>query len=246
MTPVIEKNQSNSYPKDLPLELVSGTADQVVLSQTNAAMQESFCSANANMTAYWTPVVTGAANTNPPATDAFQAADHLNVLAFPWTNKVGSNYQLVGGSLLQFTADRFAGKKLTNNCADRQTTHRNLAGVNTWYVFPAGTDMTKASFYEAGGEAALPAPAKPTMTDGKTALNPAPALGKIKFVAKIPVNDTGCGTQGDRYPGQGEPGLHPVGPLPVRRVDLRRCVGERQDLGHLPLLPAQALTEPQT
>ena len=31
MTPVIEQGKSNSFPKDLPLELVSGTADQVVL-----------------------------------------------------------------------------------------------------------------------------------------------------------------------------------------------------------------------
>jgi hypothetical protein len=196
MTPVINQNQSNSFPKDVPFELISGTADQIVLAQTNAAMQESFCQANANMTAYWTPVMTGAANPKPPKTDALQAADHLNVLAFPWTNKVGSNYQLAGGSILQFTAERFAGKPLQRNCADRQSTHKNLVGVNTWYVFPAGTDMSKPAFYEAGGDAALPAPAMPTMTGGKKELNPAPALGSIKFVAKLPVNDTGCGTQG--------------------------------------------------
>ena len=220
MTPVIDKNQSNSYPKDMPLELVSGTADQIVLSQANAAMQESFCSANANMTAFWTPVVTGVANSNPPATDSYQAADHLNVMAFPWTNKVGSDYQLSAGSLLQFAADRIAGKPLQSNCADRQTTHKNLAGVNTWYVFPAGADMTKPAFYEAGGQAALPAPAKPNMTDGTTALNPPPALGKIKFETvfgkQVPVNDTGCGTQAiglKANPACTQWGLYPYGQL---------------------------------
>lgn len=82
MTPVIRAVELLP-PNDMPFELISGTADQVVLIQTNAAMQESFCDANADMTAYWTPVVTGVANPNPPKTDALQAADHLNVLAFP-------------------------------------------------------------------------------------------------------------------------------------------------------------------
>ncbi len=210
-TPVIDQGQSNSYPTDLPTLLISGTADQVVLSQVNAAMQENFCSAGANLSAYWTPVVTGVANPNPPATDMFQAADHLNVLAFPWTDEVGTGTpakkQQAGGAILQFAADRFAGTKMTPDCAKRQTTHSALvpgafANVDSWYVFPGGggaVDPNKAGFYESGGQPQLPPPANP-VTDsakGERTLNPAPNTGSVEYVKvlgqDVPRNKSGCG-----------------------------------------------------
>lgn len=197
------KVDANIYPKNMPTQLISGTADQVVLSQVNAAMQENFCSAGVNLAAYWTPVTTGVANPNPPATDAFQAADHLNVLAFPFANNVGTGstntYQLAGGTILQFTADRFAGKNLASNCADRQTTHTSVAFtggiVDTWYIFPKPTsgtsfDANKPGFYQTEGSPKLPNPSVATPPGGKQVTNGAPALGTVDINS---ISQTGCG-----------------------------------------------------
>jgi len=55
-TPTIVQGQFNSFPIDLPLQLIQPTDDFVVVAQTNAAMQETFCKAGAKMSAYWTQV----------------------------------------------------------------------------------------------------------------------------------------------------------------------------------------------
>lgn len=212
-TPVIDQGSMNSYPKDMPTQLISGTADQVVLSQVNAAMQENFCSAGAQLSAYWTPVLTGAANTNPPVTDAYQAADHLNVLAFPWTDDVNGTKQLAGGRILQFAADRFAGKAMTPDCAKRQAVHQAWAPANvnplraavqvdTWYVFPDGTNPNAAQFYSTSGSPYLPAP---------TEANRAPALGTLDKAS------TSCYLQyrwdpNLKKPGQNQPGNYVSNP----------------------------------
>ncbi len=208
-TPVIEQGKDNSFPKDMPLELVSGTADQVVLSQVNAAFQESFCDGGADMTAYWTPVATGIANSPATKNTAFQAADHLNVLAFPWTDNMTGDpanpqYQLVGGSILEFADDRFSGKAVTEDCGDRQKVHKftNPLGneKDSWYVFPRldWSTPTKPKpnpadpkFYQTNGQVALPAPAHPTSPKDE-GINPAPALGTVDIKS---VTQTGCGFQ---------------------------------------------------
>ena len=198
MTPSIKQGNPNSYPKDLPLTLISGTGDDIVISQVNAAMQESFCAGGANMRAFWTPVATGVANP-PTATKptASQAANHLNVLNFPFANDVSASGdakpQIAAGALLEFTADRFAGATQTANCAQRQTTHEAKAPIGkvpSWYVFPkvdwdtGNFDPSKAEFYETGGSALLPKP---------TAANASPALGTVTM--KTPPTQTGCGLQ---------------------------------------------------
>lgn len=227
-TPVIDQGQMNSYPKDMPTQLISGTADQVVLSQVNAAMQENFCDSGADLSAYWTPVATGVANPNPPATDAFQAADHLNVLAFPFANNMGTDanpdYQLAGGRILDFAADRFAGKDQTPDCGKTQTVHTFKNPLQTekpsWYVFPRVTsykeycvtakicykiipqfDANAATFYETNGSPYLPTPAKPVTNSpkgGDTELNPPPAPGKVTLPpagsTELPTQE-GCGFQ---------------------------------------------------
>lgn len=198
MTPSITPGQPNSYPKDLPLSLISGTGDDIVISQVNAAMQESFCEGGANMRAFWTPVATGVANpATAKAPTAQQAANHLNVLNFPFANDVSpsgdAKAQIAAGALLEFTSDRFAGATQTPNCAQRQTTHQAKAPIGkvpSWYVFPkvdwdtGSFDPSKAEFYETGGSPLLPKP---------TAANAAPALGTVTM--KVPPTQTGCGLQ---------------------------------------------------
>ncbi len=55
-TPTIVQGQFNSFPIDMPLQLIQPTDDFVVVAQTNAAMQETFCAAGAKMSGYWTQV----------------------------------------------------------------------------------------------------------------------------------------------------------------------------------------------
>lgn len=221
-TPVSDKSDNmnskvseNVYPKDVPTQLISGTADQVVLSQVNAGLQQNFCAAGVNLGAYWTPVTTGVANPNPPQTDAYQAADHLNVMLFPFANNMGTadspQYQLVGGNILQFAADRFAGNTFTKDCGDSNQPHSFTApffppaGVTrtSWYVFPgitiSGTkivvDPNAEKFYLTNGDPALMLPSKPvtnTPNDGDTTLNPAPALGTVDTSTFA---QEGCGLQ---------------------------------------------------
>lgn len=76
-TPIIDrqpdgKGYQNSFPQDMPFLLISGTADNIVISQLNAAMQQAFCLVDETtgkekvpMRAFWTPTMTGL-NT-PPA-----------------------------------------------------------------------------------------------------------------------------------------------------------------------------------
>lgn len=55
-TPTIVQGQINSFPLTMPLLLVQPTDDFVVVAQTNAAMQETWCRAGANMSGYWASV----------------------------------------------------------------------------------------------------------------------------------------------------------------------------------------------
>ena len=195
MTPTIAQGQPNSFPKTLPLSLISGTADDVVVSQVTAAMQESFCAAGANLRTFWTPVTTGAVN-SADATEPgqLQAADHLLVLNYPLANDVktgaSTQVQIAAGAVLAFTEARFAGQTQTPNCAQRQTTHASptpLGSVQSWYAFPTvdwaklSIDPTQASFYDGGGSPLLPYP---------TTANPPPALGTIDTSN---LSQTGCG-----------------------------------------------------
>lgn len=197
MTPSITPGQPNSYPTDLPLTLISGTADNIVISQVNAAMQESFCSGGAALRTFWTPVATGVANP-PTATEpsAAQAGNHLNVLNFPFANDISpsgdSQAQVAAGAMLEATYGAFGGTVPATNCAQRQATHQAKAPVGkvpSWYVFPrvdwasGGFDPSRAEFYETGGSALLPKP---------TAANPAPALGTVDMKTYA---QTGCGYQ---------------------------------------------------
>ena len=66
------KPDQNSFPRDLPFLLLSGTADNIVVSQINAAMQQAFCLMDdasgkpvVPFRASWSPTMTGL-NT-PPA-----------------------------------------------------------------------------------------------------------------------------------------------------------------------------------
>ncbi len=55
-TPTINPGQFNSFPLDMPLQLVQPPDDFVVVAQTNAALQETWCAAGARMNGYWTSV----------------------------------------------------------------------------------------------------------------------------------------------------------------------------------------------
>lgn len=186
-TPVVTKNQFSNdvFPKDMPLQLISGTADQVVLSQITAGFQENFCSAVDQMDVYWTPVTTGATNPNPPATDMLQAADHLNPLTFTWTNYVTfgngglltTEPELSGGALRRFVTTPGQTTSAETACAP-QTMHKvkpYTQEFDSWYVLPAllqGADDPK--FYETKGAPQLAPPAK-----AGPGVNPPPAPGAI-------------------------------------------------------------------
>ncbi|MDQ1249530.1 MAG: hypothetical protein QG597_3905, partial [Actinomycetota bacterium] len=86
----------NSFPRDMPLLLISGTADNIVVSQVNAAMQQAFCLIDEGgkpivpMRAFWLPSMTGL---NTPPASSFKAkisADILNVTAL--TGGPGADY----------------------------------------------------------------------------------------------------------------------------------------------------------
>jgi alpha-beta hydrolase superfamily lysophospholipase len=203
MTPDIRQGRSNSYPKDLPTLLISGTADEVTLSQVNAAFQETFCEAGADLQAYWTPVLSGGADPSQGKninSARNQAADHINPLAFPWTTgwdgtKSGAPGITGAGTLLQFVADRFANRPSNPNCGDVQQIHKDSTPasatpkVDSWYVFPRVLSKpTEAGFWQTAGSSALPLPIVGGATG--TEKNPAPAKGTIN--AKT-YTQTGCG-----------------------------------------------------
>lgn len=66
-SPIIEPGKMNSFPQQLPMLMISGTADNVVIAQLQAAMQQEFCAVDPvdgnpkaeNFRAYWTPTLSG-------------------------------------------------------------------------------------------------------------------------------------------------------------------------------------------
>ena len=102
-TPIITAGMQNSFPQDMPFQLISGTADNIVVSQINAAMQQSFCLVDADsgqptvpMRAYWTPSMTGI---NTPPTSTFTGSISGDVLTVTQlTGGRGSQYakQIIG------------------------------------------------------------------------------------------------------------------------------------------------------
>ena len=193
MTPTIQQGQPNSFPKDMPLQLISGQGDDIVGSQINAAMQESFCKGGAQMNTYWTPVATGAVNaTGATAPGMLQVATHLNPLNFPWANDIGAKKVISAGSLIGFAQDRIADRAVDRNCGTPQTTHTTTTpgkDVDSWYVFPKleGTKLKpeNAKFYETGGQPYLMPPSSG---------NASPALGTVDMSGLTP-SQTGCGFQ---------------------------------------------------
>lgn len=78
------------YSAELPLMLVQGTADQIVLAGTNANLQESWCAAGSTINALW-----------------LEGVDHLNVA------------DMAGPAVAGWIADRFAGLTAPNTCSVR-------------------------------------------------------------------------------------------------------------------------------
>lgn len=75
------------FPANLPLMLVQGTADQVVLAGPNADLQESWCATGSTINALW-----------------LGGVDHLKAA------------QVAGPSVTAWLADRFAGETPPNTC----------------------------------------------------------------------------------------------------------------------------------
>ncbi len=50
---VVEEQTPEPLPRDLPLMVAQGTADRIVISATNAELQESWCAAGSNLTFIW-------------------------------------------------------------------------------------------------------------------------------------------------------------------------------------------------
>ena len=75
------------FPANLPLMLVQGTADQVVLAGPNADLQESWCASGSTINALW-----------------LGGVDHLKAA------------QVAGPSVTAWLAERFAGETPSNTC----------------------------------------------------------------------------------------------------------------------------------
>ena len=75
------------YPAELPLMLVQGTADQIVLAGTNADLQESWCATGSTINALW-----------------LGGVDHMNIAG------------MAGPGVAAWMADRFAGRSAPNTC----------------------------------------------------------------------------------------------------------------------------------
>lgn len=76
------------YSAAVPIMLVQGTADEIVLAGPNANLQESWCAAGSTVNALW-----------------LEGVDHLNVAA------------LAGPAVAGWIADRFAGLTAPNTCS---------------------------------------------------------------------------------------------------------------------------------
>lgn len=200
-SPIADNDAPNGFPLDLPLLLISGNNDTIVLSQANAAMQQQFCSAGAQLQVFWTGTLTGAINP-PSATEPsdLQTGTHSNIGFYPMTNVVGVDkskniiLRTAAGSILNFTSDRFADKAIDRNCNQMQQVHSDgtpFNAVDTWYIFPrlSGTkiDPSKTHFYESPGQPLL----MPPSVLGNGTKNPAPALGSLDGASSG--KQTGCG-----------------------------------------------------
>jgi hypothetical protein len=75
------------YPADLPLMLVQGTADQIVLAGPNADLQEAWCAAGSTINGLW-----------------LGGVDHIKING------------MAGPSVAGWIADRFAGRIAPNSC----------------------------------------------------------------------------------------------------------------------------------
>ena len=74
-------------PSDLPMMLIQGTADQVVLAEPNAQLQQDWCAAGSNINALW-----------------LGGIDHMKAA------------QVAGPSVVAWLADVFEGKPPANSC----------------------------------------------------------------------------------------------------------------------------------
>ena len=83
----LEDQTPSPYPAEMPLMLVQGTADQVVLAGPNADLQESWCAAGSTINALW-----------------LGGVDHIKAA------------QVAGPSVAAWIADRFAGLTAPNTC----------------------------------------------------------------------------------------------------------------------------------
>lgn len=76
------------YPAELPLMLVQGTTDQIVLAGPNADLQEAWCAAGSTINGLW-----------------LWGVDHVKVSG------------MAGPSVTGWIADRFAGLTAPNKCS---------------------------------------------------------------------------------------------------------------------------------
>lgn len=218
-TPIIQQGHANSYPKDLPLNLIAAQGDSTVLAQQLAALQQGFCKAGAKVSAYWTPVLSGLlpglAESMGFGSAIGQTATHTTVLGWPFGNNgkafgETNNGMLSAGSALSFTDGRFAGQPWTSDCGQTlQKTAQNTiyglgtatpgtpASVDSWYsnscvpLFMCGVGgLTPQSWLGSPGLA-------PPVVGGDGGPNPAPAGANVEFVGKLPfgvtdIKGTGC------------------------------------------------------
>ncbi len=219
-TPIIEQGHVNSFPKDLPLNLIAAQGDSTVLAQQLAALQQGFCKAGAKVTAYWTPVISGML---PGLAGNFgaggmigQSATHTTVLGWPFGNNGTAfgetkNGMLAAGSAMSFADERFAKQPLITDCGDtlQKTTQNTIYGL--WTPNP-GTPASVESWYSnscvpllmCGGEGLTPQSwlgskaLAPPVVGGDGGPNPAPAGATVEIIgdlSKYEVSDiegTGC------------------------------------------------------
>jgi pimeloyl-ACP methyl ester carboxylesterase len=192
-TPTIVQGQFNSFPIDLPLQLIQPTDDFVVVAQTNAAMQETFCKAGARMSGYWTQVANSPANLQVAygtvqlgdLTSLGVASGHGTPLS--WIVAAVSTETLNFQTALTAKNSKMGWQKATDFLADPEgsTATRDCTQSQPAISIPSlGTfDIGIATFPPAGCKPSenrgLPfAMPRPTTSGDGTEKNPKPTVGK--------------------------------------------------------------------
>lgn len=217
-TPVSEPGLVNSYPTDLPFLLLSGTADNVVVAQLNAAMQQSFCAVRDGQTgrpmrAFWDPVLPGVLT--PPLSSFVGGVDGTTLTVTQLSGGAGANYVK--------TSTGTSGTNVPLNNVSGTHVGDSLIQVGATALDPAPTIVAidynpAAPSVTLNVEVAVPpaavltfAPSKPGPLGAGTVIHWLPPAGDQPVAATIAALGTGTGGVGTYILESAPAGAAPAG-----------------------------------